>query len=618
MLPPGSHSNTPWPHVASFAEALENDVHRVTREWVIARERSFARAEGSPDRDTDQVTVAATTRWIVGHIGQKGERHDVNLSKHLTNLLRHTAFDEQTGIDPEGWMLLGVALRHVNSKAEQEYSEKDIRVLIQLDRHRDKPRFELRDSASGAEIRATYKRAKSIEATPRQGALDLEADFAPTLGEEESVDSRSFLFRTRKEWMEALQRMDRVARVLVGWLRFSVMLAMLVLSFEYWDGCSGIPSLSAYVLSHPICNILHAVMVLCFRISCREKPAPMTASWRGLLWGVLRACWLGLVWLALPIWGGVLTFSEVHRFGESTDCAQPLYAIGFISSLIDVAVMAGWWLIVFPSTHLLCPTLLNKESAAASDIPPPREAHESDVPTGETVDLILPFIEHKHKTIQGSFLARCFAEKHSLRYLQRVQLKPGQHPPRFHGEIPESSYSRAVPHNLSRHAHGKVITHAYLFEQIALTVLGAIGIFADALSDVYMVYSLHSDSSYHQLPAFVRPMYLYVTIVSLALWLGVPALVVLTTKRDGDWSMKQLTSESNTRSVMHVLGAWFVLAFNVPLWMLQLANPNLVVKHFKVLHDGTEHDGIIYATSEISDWKGSGRAALFYQLPSLL
>ena len=52
--------------------------------------------------------------------------------------------------------------------------------------------------------------------------------------------------------------------------------------------------------------------------------------------------------------------------------------------------------------------------------------------------------------------------------------------------------------------------------------------------------------------------------------------------------MKQHRSESAPRSLLHLLAKWFVLAFNVQLWMLELANPRQVVKIFCVRDKGPD------------------------------
>lgn len=94
-----------------------------------------------------------TKRWFLGMEGKKGEVHDVELSKLLSKLLRYTAFEERIA-SPEGWMLLSAARQRINSISEHQYSDVDIRKMIQLN---DKQRFELRGGASGTtEIRATY------------------------------------------------------------------------------------------------------------------------------------------------------------------------------------------------------------------------------------------------------------------------------------------------------------------------------------------------------------------------------------------------------------------------------------------------------------------------------
>ena len=206
------------------------------------------------------------------------------------------------------------------------------------------------------------------------------------------------------------------------------------------------------------------------------------------------------------------------------------------------------------------------------------------------------------------------------RYISRIWLRPGCYPPRFEGEDEELTLQRKVPEGTSEYCHGKVITASYLLEQIALTLLGAIGIFGDMLSDAYMAYSLYHDVLYSNLSRTflgvpLKDLYTYLTIISLLMWLVSSILTVralpapqpgasthfsspshpssptcpsLQAAYDFLRGMKQHRSESAPRSLLHLLAKWFVLAFNVQLWMLELANPRQVVKIFCVRDKGPD------------------------------
>ncbi len=64
------------------------------------------------------------------------------LSKTLSYLLRHGAYDENLKIDPGGWVKISDVLDFINSQAKKKVDIEDLKYLVG---HNDKRRFTLRD-----------------------------------------------------------------------------------------------------------------------------------------------------------------------------------------------------------------------------------------------------------------------------------------------------------------------------------------------------------------------------------------------------------------------------------------------------------------------------------------
>lgn len=120
------------------------------------------------------------------------------------------------------------------------------------------------------------------------------------------------------------------------------------------------------------------------------------------------------------------------------------------------------------------------------------------------------------------------------------------------------------------------------------------------------------------MPDRLKREYLYITIASLGLWLSLSGLTAA--RYIARPKMRQHRAESILRSGMHFLCTWFVLAFNFPWRLIEIVNPYHVLKIFLVRDkgSGTEHFGMVYATNELTDWKGTGRLANLFQIPSLI
>lgn len=104
----------------------------------------------------------------------------------------------------------------------------------------------------------------------------------------------------------------------------------------------------------------------------------------------------------------------------------------------------------------------------------------------------------------------------------------------------------------------------------------------------------------------LRLEYVWVTVASAATWLGSSGLAAVCVMLDV--KHRELRSESVARSFLHFLSCWFLLAINLPWWMLFLTDPKIVVKVFQVKDKrDVEHHGLVYATEQFSDWKGNGK-----------
>ena len=99
------------------------------------------------------------------------EVHDVQLSKFLSKLLRHSAVRNNVLIDRDGWALLDDALRSINDREATQYTEQHVREMVSLN---DKKRFELREGgrAGGVEVRATGGHTIKLADQPFGTALD--------------------------------------------------------------------------------------------------------------------------------------------------------------------------------------------------------------------------------------------------------------------------------------------------------------------------------------------------------------------------------------------------------------------------------------------------------------
>ena len=263
---------------------------------------------------------------------------------------------------------------------------------------------------------------------------------------------------------------------------------------------------------------------------------------------------------------------------------------------------------------------MSRTAASSSDAEPP-------VVFIDPVPLRVRKLARPEKPYATMILALCEEDdSRAWRYVSRLMLRPGCYPPKFVDEVDDYTLQRKVPGLVGMGAaHGKVVTASYLLEQMAVTVLGVMSIFGDAISDVYMVHSLFTDDFYSQLTIDVfgsdaKHVYLWLTAASLSMWLGASGLSAAYLLRHRN---SEYRAESRARSALHFFAMWFVLAFNVPFWMLSLANSTIILKVFCVIessgpHYGREHYGLVYATGKLTDWKGTGKHAVLFQLPALL
>lgn len=127
---------------------------------LVRQLSSFSSRQPEPPADTNMDPEVR---------GAKGEMHNVHLSKLLTKLLRHGV---PPGLPPdgEGWVPLGRACQHINEVAivhghhllSKTYMEADVHAMVAQS---NKPRFELRESDEGTQIRATYKHSVPLTAS---------------------------------------------------------------------------------------------------------------------------------------------------------------------------------------------------------------------------------------------------------------------------------------------------------------------------------------------------------------------------------------------------------------------------------------------------------------------
>jgi len=130
------------------------------RPRFVRQPSSFSSRQPEPPREADMDPDVR---------GAKGEMHNVHLSKLLTKLLRHGV---PPGLPPdgEGWVPLGRACQHINEVAivhghhllSKTYMEADVHAMVAQS---NKPRFELRESDEGTQIRATYKHSVPLAAS---------------------------------------------------------------------------------------------------------------------------------------------------------------------------------------------------------------------------------------------------------------------------------------------------------------------------------------------------------------------------------------------------------------------------------------------------------------------
>ena len=240
---------------------------------------------------------------------------------------------------------------------------------------------------------------------------------------------------------------------------------------------------------------------------------------------------------------------------------------------------------------------------------------------GKLPELQVRKLTRKNQTHSALFIG-CCEHFSAVRYVSRVQLKPGEYPPRFEGEVTEWTLQRKLGMATDKYVHGKVITASYLLEQISVTLFGAIAIFGDMLSDVYMAYSLYNDKQYEELSGTLcgwsyQSLYACITGIVFAVWFlcsFIYAAKILAME-----PRRQHLSESRPRSLLHLLSTWFVLAFNVPLWMLDLANPQQIQKLFCVKDDrNVSHYGLIFVGQKLTDWKFTAKLAKSIQWPNII
>ena len=240
---------------------------------------------------------------------------------------------------------------------------------------------------------------------------------------------------------------------------------------------------------------------------------------------------------------------------------------------------------------------------------------------GKLPELQVRKLTRKNQTHSALFIG-CCEHFSAVRYVSRVQLKPGEYPPRFQGEVTEWTLQRKLGMATDKYVHGKVITASYLLEQISVTLFGAIAIFGDMLSDVYMAYSLYNDKQYEELSGTLcgwsyQSLYACITAIVFAVWFlcsFIYAAKILAME-----PRRQHLSESRPRSLLHLLSTWFVLAFNVPLWMLDLANPQQIQKLFCVKDDrNISHYGLIFVGQKLTDWKFTAKLAKSIQWPNII
>lgn len=142
-------------------------------------------------------------------------------------------------------------------------------------------------------------------------------------GDITSAPSKKFLGCNQKEWTAFLPGLGSVTLIVFGVM--------------YMDDCPAIPTLAAYCITFGALNVLNAIIPFLFRLK-KKKETGQDDAW------VLLCCCVaatGVLNLGVAVWGAVITWGEVKRFGESEGCEKNLYMPGFISSALCLGIMFG-------------------------------------------------------------------------------------------------------------------------------------------------------------------------------------------------------------------------------------------------------------------------------------
>lgn len=176
-------------------------------------------------------------------------------------------------------------------------------------------------SDHGTKQNDIHAMAQSTTSCEQETLQQVQVTAAAPAGEKE------FIGRTGQEWSRAGPSFGSITLVVFGCLHvyYAGLLGM--------SECSGIPSLPAYAIIFGILSLLNGLIPFVFR----TEKAKIAGGDGGVSAKVVPL--VGISILGGAIWGAVITWGEMHRFGNSPDCKNQLYIAGFISSAIALGIV---------------------------------------------------------------------------------------------------------------------------------------------------------------------------------------------------------------------------------------------------------------------------------------
>ena len=229
---------------------------------------------------------------------------------------------------------------------------------------------------------------------------------------------------------------------------------------------------------------------------------------------------------------------------------------------------------------------------------------------GKLPELQVRKLTRKNQTHSALFIG-CCEHFSAVRYVSRVQLKPGEYPPRFEGEVTEWTLQRKLGMATDKYVHGKVITASYLLEQISVTLFGAIAIFGDMLSDVYMAYSCNHKQYEELVPSAAGPTspstlhhrYSICSVVLMLLHLRCE------NSRNGTEAAPSQRADLARSSICCQPGSCQPSTCPVD---ARFGKPSADQKLFAEERQNVSHYGLIFVGQKLTDWKFTAKLASLF------